>query len=368
MNNFLDDKSFKRLLLFVFFSLILYKSVENYTFFFEKLSKLITTLTPFLWGIGFAYILNPAMMFFEEKLKIKKRVISLVIVYFIFSILVVISAKFIIPVISENISELYTLSSSIPTVIDNYLYELQRNGMFDGLGIENILKENSSDIAQWIFKTFNLSVNSVFFTAMNITSGLLNFILGIFVSIYFLNDKERLLKYLKKVILAFLKKEKSDLLFEYFSRVNYFFYNFLVGKLIDSTIIGILCYIGLMILGIKYALLLSIIVGVLNMIPYFGPFMGAVPAVTITLIYSPIQALWVALFILVLQQFDGWYLGPKILGNTVGAKPLSIIFAILIGGSFGGALGMLIAVPLYRSITILWDTFIDRKLMEETKK
>jgi len=101
-----------------------------------------------------------------------------------------------------------------------------------------------------------------------------------------------------------------------------------------------------MILGIKYALLLSIVVGVFNMIPYFGPFMGAVPAVAITLINSPIQALWVTIFILILQQFDGWYLGPKILGNTVGAKPLSIIFAILIGGSFGGALKPLSGIEL----------------------
>ena len=367
MDNLLNDKVFKRLLMFVFFSFIIYKCVENYIFFFEKFSKLITTLTPFFWGLGFAYILNPAMMFFEEKFKIKKRVVSLCILYFLFFVLVLVLAKFIIPIISENISELYNISSSIPNIIDSYINDLQVSGIFDGLGIQSMLKENSTNIVQWIFKSFNLSVNSVFFTAMNITSGLLNFVLGIFVSIYLLNDKERLLKYFKKVILAFLKKEKSDLVFEYFSRVNYFFYNFLVGKLIDSTIIGVLCYIGLMILGIKYALLLSIVVGVFNMIPYFGPFMGAVPAVAITFINSPIQALWVTIFILILQQFDGWYLGPKILGNTVGAKPLSIIFAILIGGSFGGALGMLIAVPLYRSITILWDTFIDNKLIEPDK-
>ena len=117
---------------------------------------------------------------------------------------------------------------------------------------------------------------------------------------------------------AFSKKEKADLIIDYFSKVNSYFYNFLVGKLIDFTIIGILCFIGMSVLKLRYALLLSIIVGVLNMIPYFGPFMGAVPSVIITLIYSPIQALWAALFILVLQQFDGWYLGPKILGDTVG--------------------------------------------------
>ena len=126
-----------------------------------------------------------------------------------------------------------------------------------------------------------------------------------------------------------------------------------------------MCYIGFLILNVKYAVLLSIIVGVTNMIPYFGPFIGAIPAVVITLIYSPVKALWVAIFVLALQQFDGWFLGPKILGTTVGARPLTIIFAILVGGNLGGALGMLLAVPVYRSIAVLWDTFIDMKIKKQ---
>lgn len=97
------------------------------------------------------------------------------------------------------------------------------------------------------------------------------------------------------------------------------------------------------------------------MIPYFGPFMGAVPAVLITLLYSPIQALWVIIFILILQQFDGWYLGPTILGNTVGASPLFIIFSILVGGGFFGPVGMLLAVPFLKSLVTLWDAFLENK-------
>jgi len=197
---------------------------------------------------------------------------------------------------------------------------------------------------------------------------LLNFVLGLFVSIYFLYEKEKLIAYIKKVIRAFSKRKKADLIIDYFSRVNSYFYNFLVGKLVDSSIIGLLCLLGMSALKIRYALLLSIIVGVLNMIPYFGPFMGAVPAVLITLIYSPIQALWTAIFILILQQFDGWYLGPKILGDSVGATPLFIIFSILVGGSFAGPLGMLLAVPLFKSLFMLWDAFLDartKKLFDE---
>lgn len=367
MEKFFEKKFFKKLLLFVFCCLVLHKCVENYAFFFSKFSKLISTLMPFFWGIVFAYILNPGMMFFEKKFNYKiGRSISLLLVYSIFTAIIFLLSIFVIPIITQNISDLYDIVLALPEVLEKYIEKIPYSDfLLVTLGAKKLLQENSVNIAKWVLNFSNLTFNSVFFTALNITSGLLNFVLGIFVSIYFLYDKEKLLYYMKKMIIAFYGSKKSNPILEYFSKVNFFFYNFLVGKLIDSTIIGILCYVGLMLLKIKYSLLLSIIVGITNMIPYFGPFIGAIPAIIITLVYSPIKALWVALFILALQQFDGWYLGPKILGNTVGAKPLSIIFAILVGGSFGGPLGMLIAVPLYRSICILWDTFIDNRLMKQ---
>lgn len=363
MKKIFFNKSYKELLLFFFGCLILYKGVENYQFFFSKLGKLIGTLIPFFWGIGVAFILNPAMMFLENHFKRLKRSYSLMIVYLLFFGIIGLFAFVVAPVITSNIKDLYAILVSLPDNINSYMAKLPNgDAILNNLGLGTLLKENTADIAKWLLNFTDIDVWAVFSKVINITSGLLDFLIGIFVSIYLLYDKANLLAYIKKLMIAFLKEEKAKPVFEYFDRVNYFFYNFLVGKLIDSTIIGILCFIGLFALRTKYSLLFSIIVGVTNMIPYFGPFIGAIPAVLITLIYNPIKALWVALFILALQQFDGWFLGPRILGNTVGAKPLTIIFAILVGGSFGGALGMLLAVPIYMSLAILWNTFIDKRV------
>lgn len=369
LNSILKNRDYRKMIFFVFICLLLHKSIENYNFFFKYVEKLLETLTPFFWGIGFAYILNPLMILIEKKNKKINRVVSLLLVYFIFFGLLTIFSLFVIPVITENLKELYEKSFTFPKILYDYIDTIPNKELLLGTsGIDQIIEENISNITKWLLNFSNITISSIVGTAFIFTSKLLNFVLGLFVSIYFLYEKEKLIAYIKKVIRAFSKRKKADLIIDYFSRVNSYFYNFLVGKLVDSSIIGLLCLLGMSALKIRYALLLSIIVGVLNMIPYFGPFMGAVPAVLITLIYSPIQALWTAIFILILQQFDGWYLGPKILGDSVGATPLFIIFSILVGGSFAGPLGMLLAVPLFKSLFMLWDAFLDartKKLFDE---
>ena len=183
-------------------------------------------------------------------------------------------------------------------------------------------------------------------------------LLGLVISVYLLADKEKFIRGIKKNLYAFLGRENADKTIDFGNEVNSIFTNFFVGKLIDSTIIGILCFIGLSLLKVRFALLLSIVVGIFNMIPYFGPFIGAVPAIVITLFYNPIQALWVTLFIFGLQQFDGIILGPKILGDKVGVSPFYIILAIMIGGGFFGPMGMLMGVPVLKSFFVLWDKIL----------
>lgn len=354
---------------FIALCFILYKIVDNYSFFFDKISKFLSIMSPFFWGIGFAYILNPLMCFIEKRCKKTRRAFSLIAVYLIFFGIVFLFSLFIIPIITENIVDLYDKSSTYPKIIYSYIEKLpNKDFLIENLGIVSLFEKNGENIFKWLLNFSNLTFNSVLFTAFSFTSSIFNFILGVFVSIYLLYDKEKLIKTMKKIVYAIFSKEKSKNILEYFAKVNFYFYNFFIGKLIDSTIIGILCYIGFSILNVRYAILLSIVVGVFNMIPYFGPFMGAIPAVLITLLYSPIQAVWVTIFILALQQFDGWYLGPKILGNTVGASPLFIIFSILVGGGFAGPLGMLLAVPVFKSIFILWEDFIETKFKEKNMK
>jgi predicted PurR-regulated permease PerM len=178
-------------------------------------------------------------------------------------------------------------------------------------------------------------------------------------------DKEIMLKGIKKFIYATLDKPKAKSLIDTLKESNAIFSGFIIGKLIDSLIIGVLCFIFTSILKLPYAMIISIVVGITNMIPYFGPFIGAVPGGLLLLMISPAYCVKFIILIFILQQFDGLILGPKILGNSTGLRPFWIIFAITVGGWVGGVLGMFLGVPFVAVIANLVDKFINKQL---TKK
>lgn len=357
------NKDYLKKFFFVMACFAGFKIIENFSFFFGKFSMIANILMPFIWGLGFAYVLNPLMMLIEKRFKTPKRLVSLLIVYFLFFGLIAIILVYVIPVIGESLLDLYNRSTEYFKQLESYLSAMPNlDAVLHWVDIEGMFINNKNEIMKNILNISNVTINSLLSATLTFTSCFFNFVLGVFVSIYYLYDKESLIDYMKKVFTVMLKKEKSVPVLNYFSKVNRYFYSFLIGKMIDSTIIGILCFIGLSILKVRYVLLLSIIIGTLNMIPYFGPFIGAVPAIIVTLFYSPVQALWVAIFVFGLQQFDGWYLGPAILGNTVGVSPLFIIFSILIGGGLFGPIGMLLAVPFLKSLFTLWDDFLNKKI------
>ena len=181
-------------------------------------------------------------------------------------------------------------------------------------------------------------------------STLLNVLLGIISGLYMMMDKERLLRYFKKLNYAVFPKNVAEYTHRLMLSSSQIFNNFIIGKAIDSLIIGILCYVGSVLLGFPYAILLSVVVGVTNMIPVFGPFIGAIPGVVLLFIIHPITAVYYALFILVLQQFDGNILGPLILGDKLGLPSIGILFSVVIGGGLFNVVGMFIGVPCFAVI------------------
>ena len=193
-------------------------------------------------------------------------------------------------------------------------------------------------------------------------STLLDIVLGIVSALYMLMDKERLLRYVRKINYALFPEEVS----KYFHRMSLLsskiFNNFIVGKAIDSLIIGILCYVGSLIFQFPYALLLSVFVGVTNMIPVFGPFIGAIPGVVILFIIHPITAVYFALFVFALQQFDGNVLGPMILGDKLGLPSIGILFSVCIGGGLFGIVGMFIGVPCFAVFYVAVKEFVHYRL------
>lgn len=359
----MSKKDILKLIVFISVVLILAKMIDNFEFFLGSFDKLLSLISPLFWGIGIAYILNALMVWIEKKLPNIRRIATLGIVYVVFIGILTIFSLLIAPKIVQSIID---LGEKLPRYLsESYEYVSKYvNDLSSTTGWDLSFLNIDDQTVGRILGIFNTTFNSVFFTAINVTKNFLTFVLGIFVSIYLLYEKENYLEYASKNILALFGAQKTVEILDYFKRVNHIFKSFLVGKFIDSSIVGILCFAGLSLLKVNYALLLSLIVGITNMIPYFGPFIGAIPAIILTLFFDPLQAVWVALFILGLQQFDGWYLGPAILGETMGISPLFIILAILVGGGFAGPLGMLLAVPLFKSVSELWEDMVEKKLKQ----
>ncbi len=340
------------------FSFILFKLVNDE----DVTIKLHNILRPFIWAFVIAFFLNVLLVKIEGKFK-TKRWQNILIVYIIFFGIITLFFVFITPTVIKSIK---SLGKEIPGYIDitqEWLESLPQR--FQGRNQYYILEEIKSTLEGVMIKAkqgIGPFLNKTLTQIINLTSGILNFIMGSIISVYILKDKEQFVDGFRRITYATFSKETAETLGIVQKEINRSFSKFFVGKIIDSAIIGVLCLIGLWIMKVPYALLISIIVGVTNMIPYFGPFIGMIPAAVITLFDRPIKALWVVIFIFALQQFDGLYLGPKILGIQVGMKPFWIITAILIGGGFFGVWGMLFAVPVAAVVKSLLDRYTKRQL------
>ena len=185
---------------------------------------------------------------------------------------------------------------------------------------------------------------------MSFVAFLKNLVIGLIVSVYLLASRKKFGQQGKLILYSLVKRRWADLFLEEICYADKMFGGFINGKILDSAIIGVLCYIACLIFKFPSALLVSVIIGVTNVIPFFGPFIGAIPATLLILIQNPIKALWFVLFVLVLQQVDGNIIGPKILGNTTGLSSFWVLFAILLFGGLWGFVGMIIGVPLFAVI------------------
>jgi predicted PurR-regulated permease PerM len=361
------DKNIKYLSLLplIIIAFIVFKLVNNYQVILRAISVLFSIISPFIWAIGIAYFLNPLMKYFETKLKIK-RLWSLLLVYILVFGIISLLLTNIIPIITRNLLD---LADNTPKYIeDTQIWIIETADRMEWLveyGVINYITQYVDSIFAESATLINSLLNILVTKAIQFTSGFLKFLIGIVVSVYLLKDKEGIIAYVKRMFLAFLSPKKYSETMAFFTEVNEIFGQFLIGKTIDSLIIAIICFIGLNLLNIRFAVLISTIIGVTNMIPYFGPFIGMIPAFIITVLYSPVKALWVLIFIIILQQFDGLYLGPKILGEKVGLSPLLIIFAITLGGGLAGVLGMFLGVPIMAVIRVIVSRFVNRRIQNK---
>lgn len=361
---FKDNQHLKNsiyLLMVVIFSIIFYRITEdmNISDFFPAV---LSVLSPFIYGVIIAYILNSGVRFVENKIFLKLKPLKsrhhtarclAICTTFIFLLGVVIwIIAYIIPELMSSAQNLvnFVISFDLNT-IEKYILEF-----IDKYDI-TISQETYKTIVDSLDTVFNTVLNSVKYIptmlnsllthAISILGSVFDLVMGIVIAFYILSDKEKIVEIAEKSLFSMFSAKKSREIIYVAKYSNNVFERFFVGKTIDSFIIAIIFFLGALVLNLPYPLLLSLIIGVTNMIPYFGPFIGAVPVSILTLLVSPIKCIWVVIFIIILQQFDGIILGPKILGNSIGLKPIGVIFAIIVGGAIAGPLGMFFGVPVF---------------------
>lgn len=348
--------------------LFIYKFINNWKETQERISGIFSMLTPFLLAFLIAYFINPLIRRIDKILaRLLKnrwtrlhRVLSLVLSYVILIGFISLVLTFVIPQIGASIMELVgqapTMYSGIEQGVNDFIAEHPDMNLE---AIQQFVDQNLPNIFEYAQNFMSSIVPLIYNAGISIINWIINIILAFVISCYLMWDKPNLLRAIKRIIYALLSEKKADKVIEIIKKCNAIFSSFIIGKAIDSLIIGILCFILMCILGLPYAVLISVIVGITNMIPYFGPFIGAIPGALLLLIISPQQALIFIIMVFLLQQFDGSILGPKILGDSTGLQPIWIIFAITVGGYTAGVVGMFLGVPFTAVIAYLLNSIVD---------
>lgn len=330
-------------------------------------SNAISIISPFIYAFAVAFILNRPMMWFERTLfkdKKKKRILSVAVTFTIAISLISVLMVLVLPQIGLSIAYLVeAMPGFIQSVSQTAVEVMEQIHLNSRLSRQ--VQEMWNNIGTGIMD-FTVSVlPGVVNVSIGIGNAVIKSIMSTIIAIYMLASKDRLKFQIKKFFYAYFSKNFAEETFELGRMSNTIFSDFIIGKMIDSTIIGIIAFIGMLFIYPDYAVLIAIIIGVTNMIPFFGPFIGAIPSIFILLILSPFAAFVFLIFIIVLQQVDGNIIGPKVLGSSLGLSPLWILVGIIVGNGAMGFLGMVIGVPTFAVIYNLVSCNTKKKLEEK---
>ena len=373
------NKKFKENLLLGTYLLILYFILLNIKGVMLALGGILSIISPFITAFAMAFVLNLPMTFFERKVfnfldKEKssfvrglKRPLSILATFVTVIGLIVALILFVVP---QIVSSLSTLLDAVPGYMDSF--ENLLNQYLSSTEILQNIYDTLMNTWQELLKFFanflSTSLTGILNTTVSITSGFINFILSLVLTIYMLASKETLIYQIKKTLYAFINTTIVDKILSIGRLANTTFAKFITGQCIEAVILGVLCFIGMTIFRMPYSLLVSVLIGVTALIPVFGAFIGTIPAVFLILIINPIQALWYIVFILCLQQFEGNIIYPRVVGNSVGLSAIWVMLAMLVGGSTLGLIGMLIGIPLFSVAYQLIKDYTNKRLRKKEVK
>lgn len=385
MKRLLENKH-ARLMLMIFIVgallIIFNQIVGNYESFSEGVGTIKTIISPFIYGFVMAYLLSPIYnatvrglykllgKYFKNKQRLFsfcKLVASVVAVVCLIGAVaglialivpqVIESLTGILKSLPQRLTQLSALFNDITSKMDNKRLAMKMSEIYAQV------QTNLIELAQTkLLPGMGTLVGQVSTQVILTLKTMMNVMIGVMACVYMLNSKERFQGQFKKVILATLPKEKAEAVFDFAKFTNRTFGGFINGKIIDSIIIGIICFVLMKIFGFPYPILISAIIGITNVIPFFGPFIGAIPAAIIILLVSPIHALYFLILIFILQQVDGNIIGPTILGNTTGIASFWVLFSIVIGGGLFGFIGMVLGVPVFAIIYYYFSRSINKRL------
>lgn len=359
-------------------SVIVVKVLWNLDDTFNMFNGILSMIFPFILGLFIAYLINPLVELINRKImkglfRIRKKSLSkslsVLLSYTIVISVITICMFYIVPQIVESLMQMKKFIDGAQTGYNEIVeFITNLNEKYPEWKIDaviNFVKTIPNEIEKYLGDVILTIIPKIYSTSVSVINGILDLIIAIIVSVYMLFDKPKLINNVKKCVYAIFQQNKADRILVVSATCNKIFGNFIIGKMIDSIIIGFLCWIIMTVIGIPYALVISVIVGITNMIPYFGPFIGAIPGILLLLIVDFKYAIMFTILIIILQQFDGLYLGPKILGESTGLRPIWIIFAITVGGATAGVAGMFLGVPVIAVIAYLIDEGLEKKLKKK---
>lgn len=365
--------------------IMLYFVMLRLTDIIEVLRGILNLLTPFIYGFAIAYLLNPIAMRVDNyvyellhnqwkwegygsKFTSKKiaRVIGIISSLLVFFAILFLLISLIIP---ELVNSIEGLIVTLPSQINSFSQSLSTFEVADGDMMEMIefAYVEVVDYAKTWFQTelltqVNSWMSNIAVGALSFVGWFFDFIMGIIIAVYVLLSKELFLNQAKKIIYATMPIRRANITLHIMKKSNDIFGGFIIGKIVDSMIIGLITFVAMQVMQMPYGLLISMVIGVTNVIPYFGPFIGAIPCAILVLLQSPIQCFYFVIYIIIIQQIDGNIIGPKILGDSTGLSAFWVIFSILVASSLFGFVGMVIGVPSFAVIYYIVKLFLDQRL------
>ena len=370
----MEKLKIKNIIFIITYAIVLFIALSHYTEVSGAIGKLFRVIVPFIYGIAISFVLNIPFQFYKEKVFSKMTYkgrklgkwsdpLALLSTYVSVFVAVFLIVWFLIPQLGSSVNQLVQNIPFYLVSVQNIINDLIERYSLDSL-LGTQFASTWTNIMQQAAAMLSNMLQGVFGYILGITNKIFNLLIGFIISIYMLSSKESLINQTRRGLQAFLPDKWMDRFMKVARLINHTFGGFIKGTLIDSTLMGVLCFIGLSVLGIPYALLVGVIQGTLNIIPAFGPVIGACISAFIIFMDTPSKAIVFLIFILVLQQIDGNFIQPRIVGGAIGLPGLWVIFAVVVGSSLFGIVGLVIGVPT-AAVVYSHQELIDKRLEME---